>query len=73
MDKGISRILNAAAAKRMAEAKRLTQKTVIESNRLLFTGIASELPRFADDKAARDLFSDQPHYDPTISYKVFKP
>ncbi len=56
LDKGISRILNAAATKRMAEAKRLTQKTVIESNRLLFTGIASELPRFVDDKAARTLF-----------------
>ena len=58
LDAGISRILNAAAAKRMAEARRLTQKTVIESNRLLFTGIASELPRFADDKAARDLWQD---------------
>ena len=73
LDAGISRILNAAATKRMAEAKRLTQKTVIESNRLLFTGIASELPRFADDKAAQDLFSDQPYYNPNASYEVFKP
>ena len=72
MDKGISRILNAAATKRMAEAGRLTQKTVIESSRLLFTGIASELPRFADDKAAQDLWQDisatSPHYRNGISF-----
>lgn len=59
LNAGIARICNQAAATRCADARRLTQRTVIENNRLLFTGIASELPRFEEDKAARILFQSK--------------